>query len=87
MVAGRGSRTAPQRQPLGRVRNLGADAKENLTTRYEAFCGHYGMTLIRNNPGVSHEIRSIEIEHGHLKRARADALLRRASRDFDDLPA
>lgn len=68
-------------------RNLGADAKEDLTTRYEAFCGHYGMTPTRNNPGVSHENGSIESAHGHLKRALADALLLRASRDFDDLPA
>ena len=36
-------------------RNLGADAKEDLTTRYEAFCGYYGMTPTRNNRGVSHE--------------------------------
>src|SRR5665213_277228 len=68
-------------------RNLGADAKEDLTTRYEAFCGHYGMTPTRNNPGVSHENGSIESAHGHLKRALADALLLRASRDFDDLAA
>ncbi len=68
-------------------RNLGADAKEDLTTRYEAFCAHYGMTPTRNNPGVSHENGSIESAHGHLKRALADALLLRASRDFDDLPA
>src|SRR6202043_2801472 len=61
--------------------------KEDLTTRYEAFCGHYGMTPTRNNPGVSHENGSIESAHGHLKRALADALLLRASRDFDDLPA
>src|SRR6202453_5002973 len=54
-------------------RNLGADAKEDLTTR--------------NNPGVSHENGAIESAHGHLKRALADALLLRASRDFDDLPA
>ena len=68
-------------------RNLGTDAKEDLTTRYEAFCGHYGMTPTRNNAGVSHENGSIESAHGHLKRALADALLLRASRDFDDLPA
>jgi transposase InsO family protein len=60
-------------------RNLGADAKEDLTTRYEAFCAHYGMTPTRNNPGVSHENGSIESAHGHLKRALADALLLRAS--------
>jgi transposase InsO family protein len=68
-------------------RNLDADAKEDLTKRYEAFCAHYGMTPTRNNPGVSHENGSIESAHGHLKRALADALLLRASRDFDDLPA
>ena len=32
--------------------NLGADAQEDLTTRYEAFCAYYGMTPTRNNPGV-----------------------------------
>jgi len=45
------------------------------------------MTPTRNNPGVSHENGSIESAHGHLKRALGDALLLRASRDFDDLPA
>jgi hypothetical protein len=66
-------------------RNLGADAEEDLTRRYEVFCSHYGMTPTRNNPGVSHENGSIESAHGHLKRALGDALLLRASRDFDDL--
>src|SRR5437660_7586130 len=68
-------------------RNLGADAKEDLTTRYEAFCDHYGMTPTRNNPGVSHENGSIESSHGHLKKALEDALLLRGSQDFDDLNA
>jgi hypothetical protein len=68
-------------------RNLDADAKEDLTIRYEALCAHYGMTPTRNNTGVAHENGSIESAHGHLKRALADALLLRASRDFDDLPA
>jgi hypothetical protein len=68
-------------------RNLDADAKEDLTRRYDAFCSHYGMTPTRNNPGVSHENGSIESAHGHLKRALGDALLLRASRDFDDLAA
>jgi len=68
-------------------RNLDADAKEDLTRRYEALCAHYEMTPTRNNRGVAHENGSIESSHGHLKRALADALLLRASRDFDDLPA
>jgi hypothetical protein len=68
-------------------RNLDADAKEDLTRRYEAFCAHYGMTPTRNNLGVSHENGSIESSHGHLKSKIEDALLLRASRDFDDLKA
>ena len=50
VVAGWSSRAAPKRQPSAAFRNLGADAKEDLTTRYEAFCCHYGMTPTRNNP-------------------------------------
>ena len=68
-------------------RNLSADAKEDLTTRYEAFCAYYGMTPTRNNLGVSHENGSIESSHGHLKSKLEDALLLRASRDFETLPA
>src|SRR5262245_15388002 len=45
-------------------RNLDADAKEDLTLRYEAFCAHYGMTPTRNNAGVAHENGSIESSHG-----------------------
>src|SRR5271154_5859319 len=66
-------------------RNLDADAKRDLTERYEALCAHYGMTPARNNLGVSHENGSIESSHGHLKKKLADALLLRASRDFEDL--
>src|SRR5712671_5106486 len=68
-------------------RNLSADAQQDLTTRYEAFCAYYGMTPTRNNPGVSHENGSIESSHGHLKSKLEDALLLRASRDFETLPA
>jgi hypothetical protein len=66
-------------------RNLDGDDRIDLTRRYEAFCGHYGMTPTRNNAGVAHENGSIESSHGHLKKALADALLLRGSRDFDDL--
>jgi len=68
-------------------RNLDRDAQEDLTRRYEALCGHYGMTPTRNNPGLAHENGSIESPHGHLKKAVADALLLRGSRDFDNLDA
>jgi len=58
-----------------------------LTTRYEAFCSHHGTTPARNDSGVSHENGSIEKAHGYLKRALADTLLLRASRDFGGLAA
>lgn len=68
-------------------RNLDAEARADLTTRYDALCGHYGMTPTRNNRGIAHENGGIESAHGHLKAAVRDALLLRASRDFDDLAA
>ncbi|SAL69161.1 integrase catalytic region [Caballeronia humi] len=66
-------------------RNLDADARKDLTTRYDALCAHYGMQPTRNNRGVAHENGSIESPHGHLKSAVRDALLLRGSRDFDNL--
>src|ERR1700682_4233080 len=68
-------------------RNLDRDAQEDLTRRYEALCGHYGMEPTRNNRGVAHENGSIESPHGHLKQAIEDALLLRGTRDFVDLDA
>jgi len=67
--------------------NLDRDDQEDLTQRYQGLMRHYAMTPSRNNPGVAHENGSIESPHGHLKRALADALLLRGSRDFDDLDA
>lgn len=66
-------------------RNLDADAKADLTTRYDALCAHYRMRPTRNNRGVAHENGSIESAHGHLKNAMRDALLMRGSADFADL--
>ena len=68
-------------------RNLDADARADLTTRYDALCEHYGMAPTRNNRGVAHENGSIESSHGHLKAAVRDALLLRGTCDFDDLAA
>jgi hypothetical protein len=68
-------------------RNLDKDARQDLTRRYEALCGHYRMTPTRNNAGAAHENGSIEAPHGHLKRTIEDALLMRSSADFGDLAA
>lgn len=67
--------------------NLAADAREDITQRYAALMGHYGMTATRNNRGVAHENGSIESAHGHLKQALEDALLLRGTRDFCNLGA
>ena len=68
-------------------RNLTADAREDITQRYAALMGHYGMEATRNNTGVAHENGAIESPHGHLKKTLEDALLLRGSRDFPDLDA
>jgi transposase InsO family protein len=66
-------------------RNLNREAREDLTSRYDALCLHYGMQPSRNNRGVAHENGSIESPHGHLKNAIRDALLLRGSANFQDL--
>lgn len=68
-------------------RNLDADAREDLTSRYDALCAHYLMEPTRNNRGVAHENGSIESAHGHLKSAVNDALLLRGTVEFVDLAA
>jgi len=56
-------------------KNLDQAARDDVTRRYEALCGHYGMTPSRNNRGVAHENGSIESAHGHLKGAIGDAFI------------
>ena len=68
-------------------RNLDRDARDDLIRRYDDLCAHYGMTPTRNNKGVAHENGSVESSHGHLKSAIKDALLMRASADFEDIAA
>src|SRR6202045_4007624 len=68
-------------------RNLDREAREDLTSRYDALCCHYRMEPTRNNRGVAHENGAIESPHGHLKNSIQDALLMRGTIDFDDLNA
>lgn len=68
-------------------KNLDRSAQADLTDRFDALCGHYGMTPTRNNKGVAHENGSIESPNGHLKRAIEDALIMRGSRDFENFVA
>jgi transposase InsO family protein len=68
-------------------RNLDREAREDLTSRYDALCTHYRMEPTRNNRGVAHENGAIESPHGHLKNSIRDALLMRGTINFDDLAA
>lgn len=68
-------------------RNLGKQAKEDLTCNYEGLCQHYQMQPTRNNRGRSHENGSIESPHGHFKRRLHQALLLRESFDFETVAA
>ncbi|HYZ34048.1 MAG TPA: IS21 family transposase [Crenalkalicoccus sp.] len=68
-------------------RNLAADAAEDITRRYAALCGHYGMIASRNNRGVAHENGAIESRHAHIKSRLEQALLLRGSRAFHSLDA
>ena len=67
--------------------NLDKAACDDLRERYDALCRHYGMEPSRNNRGLAHENGAIESRHGHLKTRLGQALLLRASTDFEDLDA
>jgi len=58
---------------------------QDLTTRFNAICRHYGCEATRNNRGEAHENGSIESPNGHLKTAIDQELILRISRDFADL--
>jgi len=68
-------------------KNLGREAQDDMTARYDAFCRHYGMTATRNNRGKGHENGSVESSHGHLKRRIEQALLLRGNADFESIQA
>jgi len=63
-------------------RNLTTDQREDITRRYDAFVGHYGMEASRNNRGEAHENGSVESQNRHLKMAIKQALILRGSCDF-----
>lgn len=63
-------------------RNLTADQCEDITRRYDAFVGHYGMDASRNNRGEAHENGAVESQNRHLKTAIRQALILRGNRDF-----
>ena len=55
---------------------------EQFTAHYRALMAHYGVTPEATNPARSHENGDAESAHGHFKKAVAQALLLRGSRDF-----
>src|SRR5205823_2594765 len=60
-------------------RNLDADAREDLISRYDALCAHYLMEPSRNNRGVAHENGSLQSRHAFHAHA-ADRRHRRDDR-------
>ena len=68
-------------------KNLSKESQEDMTTRYDALCQHYGMTATRNNRGKGHENGSVESTHGHVKRRIEQALLLRGNSDFKSIEA
>ena len=66
-------------------RNLGREAAEDVTRRYDGLCAHYGLIASRNNPGEAHENGAVESHHRHLKAALDQALILRGDRDFASL--
>lgn len=59
--------------------------REELTRRYAELCERYGMYATRNNPGQSHENGAIEARQATTKHFLDQALLLRASREFETL--
>lgn len=59
--------------------------REQLTGRYAQLCERYGMRPTRNNRAASHENGAIEARQGSIKHFIEQALLLRASRQFDTL--
>jgi len=55
---------------------------EEFTARYRGLLAHYALTATHNTPGRGHENGSIEQSHHRFKRAVAQELLLRGSRDF-----
>ncbi len=64
------------------IRNLTADQREDMTKRYDAFVGHYGMDASRNNRGEAHENGAVVAQNRHRKKAIEQALIQCCSRDF-----
>ena len=53
-----------------------------FTANYQALLAHYGVAAEATNPYSGHENGDVESAHGHFKKAVAQALLLRGSRDF-----
>ena len=73
---------------IHRTDNLSAATHElreggrTFNERYRQVLGHYGMRPDANTPGRGHENGDVEQAHHRFKRAVAQALLLRGSRDF-----
>jgi len=67
--------------------DLKQSAGRTLTQRYKSLLEHYGATSTRIEPGESHQNGAVEQRHSRTKRAIAEALVIRGSKDFVDVAA
>jgi hypothetical protein len=67
--------------------DLKHSAGRTLTQRYRSLLEHYGATSTRIEPGESHQNGAVEQRHSRTKRAIAEALVIRGSKDFVDVAA
>ena len=56
--------------------------RDDLTPQYRGLLAHYGLAASHNSPGRAHENGDVEQAHHRFKRAVAQALSLRGSRDF-----
>ena len=62
-------------------RNRDGSYALDITSRYQALCAHYGLSLSRNNRGVAHENGIVEDPECNVKRRLEQKLILRGSCD------
>ena len=74
---------AALRQSLGSDARATPHRRASADSSVQAVLDHYGMSSTRIQPGESHENGVVEQRHRRTKRALAEALVIRGSKDFD----
>ena len=77
----------PQRHRTDRLSSAVANTSnlKEFTGRYQGLLEHYGLQAEKTNPDSGNENGDVEQSHNRFKRAVAQALMLRGSRDFADV--